>query len=195
GRRDPARRARLGGALRRRDHDAGPEEPHLVGVLVPQPPDRREDEPVAGGAGPGRVRPRAVRAGGGPRRPCLRRRHGRRLGCGRATLGAALRPVDEDPARRRPAGLVGLVHPGPSRAPWQGHLTCAPAGRGGLRPVLWSACRRGLPGRQRRREGRPDDGLRRRSSALRTGRVRQGRRHHRGLRRLPAGSHAASPLL
>jgi hypothetical protein len=50
------------------------------------------------------------------------------VGRGRAPVGAAVRPVRQDPARRRPARLVGVVHPWPSWPPRPGHLACSSDG-------------------------------------------------------------------
>ena len=61
-----------------------------------RPTERSSVRRAASSSGPLRARRRAGRAR-------LRRRRGRRLGGGRSTLRAAVRPLDEDPARRRPA--------------------------------------------------------------------------------------------
>src|SRR5215218_1408268 len=117
------------------------------------------------------------------------------MGSRRAAVGAAVRPLHEDPPHRRPAGLVGLVHPGPARAPRQGHLGRAARRCGGVRAVEGGAGRRGLPRRQPGPARRHHDCVRRDTRRLRGSRLHQGRRHRRGVRRVPAGPDAARPPL
>ena len=144
--RRPPRDAR---PLRRRPHDGRPEEPDVQRLLVPEPPHPGEGQPRAG-----RARPRGLRRGADAQahqagRARLRRRRGRRVGGRRPARGAALRPVHQDPARRRPARLVGVVHPGPPRPPGSRHLPRAARRRGGVRRRARRPGRRGLPGGQR----------------------------------------------
>jgi hypothetical protein len=105
---------------------------------------------------------------------------GARTRSSRSPRNAAVRAVGQNPARRRPAGLVGVVHPRTSRLPRQGHL--ARPARRCRRLRAGSGCARdqGLSGGQPGREGRRHDGLRGHPPALRGGRLHQSCGHRLG---------------
>ncbi len=108
-----------GHALRRRRHDARPqEEPRRQRLLVPQPPSRREDQPVPRGARAWRPRPQAVPSHDPAGCPRLRRRRGRRLGRRRAPGRPPGRSLHQDPhgRRRSPSGRSSACGCAPASA-------------------------------------------------------------------------------
>ena len=130
------------------------------------------------------------------RHPAWSRTTATRSSAGRACRGpirASRRTARS--ARRRPRRLVGVVHPGATRAPRRGHLAPPARGRGRVRP----RARAHRPSRATR----STTGARRSTSRWRTsarwpvraGGLHKGGRHGLGAQRLPTRAHAPRPAL
>ena len=110
----------------------------------------------------------------------IRRRRGRRMGGRRAERRDHLRAEPNDPSRRRPRRVVGVVHARAAGAPRRGDLTSPTRGRRRLRARSRGSGDRGISGGQPRREGRHDDGVRGYPSTVREGGLSQGGGHDVG---------------